>query len=276
MAINLHEKYSKKVIERFHQESLTESSFSKDLDMEFTGVKTVRVTSINTAAMNDYTRSGSARYGTPDDLQDTIQELTMTKDRSFTFIIDKGDNMEQSMIKKAGAAIKRQLQEVVTPEIDKYRLDIWATNAGQTATVSAPTKSTILGLVVDAKMALDNKLVPAKGRTLYVGSTAYKALLTCEEYIRLDNLGSKTVVNGKVGEIMGMDVKFIPDTYLPSKVQFMVVYKGSAISPVKLHEYKIHKDPPGISGHLCEGRFIYDAFVLDTKKDGIYVASTAS
>lgn len=276
MAINLHEKYSKKVIERFHQESLTESSFSKDLDMEFTGVKTVMVTSINTAAMNDYTRSGSARYGTPDDLQDTTQELTMTKDRSFTFIIDKGDNMEQSMIKKAGSAIKRQLQEVVTPEIDKYRLATWATNAGQSATVSAPTKSTILGLVVDAKMALDNKLVPAKGRTLYVGSTAYKALLTCEEYIRLDNLGSKTVVNGKVGEIMGMDVKFIPDTYLPSKVQFMVVYKGSAISPVKLHEYKIHKDPPGISGHLCEGRFIYDAFVLDTKKDGIYVASTAS
>lgn len=276
MAINLHEKYSKKVIERFHLESLTESSFSKDLDMEFTGVKTVKVTSINTAAMNDYTRSGSTRYGTPADLQDTVQELTMTKDRSFTFIIDKGDNMQQNMIKKAGAAIKRQLQEVVTPEIDKYRLATWATNAGQKATVTAPTKSTILGLIVDAKMALDNKMVPAKGRTLYVGSVAYKALLTCDEYIRLDNLGSKTVVNGKVGEIMGMDVKFIPDTYLPSKVQFMVVYKGSAISPVKLHEYKVHMDPPGISGHLCEGRFIYDAFVLDTKKDGIYVASTAS
>ena len=276
MAINLHEQYSKKVVERFQLDSLTESSFSKDLDMEFTGVKTVKVTSINTAVMNDYTRSGSARYGTPADLQDTIQELTMTKDRSFTFIIDKGDNTQQHMIKKAGAAIKRQLQEVVTPEIDKYRLSVWAANAGQKATVSAPTKSTILGLIVDAKMALDNKMVPAKGRTLYVGSTAYKALLTCEEYIRLDNLGSKTVVNGKVGEIMGMDVKFVPDTYLPAKVQFMVVYKGSAISPVKLHEYKVHQDPPGISGHLAEGRFIYDAFVLETKKDGVYVASTAS
>ena len=276
MARNLHEMYSKKVIERFNMESLTESSFSKDLDMEFTGVKTVKVTSINTAAMNDYTRSGSNRYGTPADLEDTVQELTMTKDRSFTFIIDKGDNTEQSMIKNAGAAIKRQLLEVVTPEIDKYRLAAWATNAGQKATVTAPTKSTILGLIVDAKMALDNKMVPAKGRTLYVGSVAYKALLTCDEYIRLDNLGSKSVVRGKVGEIMGMDVKFVPDTYLPSKVQFMVVYKGSAISPVKLHEYKAHKDPPGISGHLCEGRFIYDAFVLDTKKDGIYVASTAS
>lgn len=276
MAINLHEKYAGKVVERFHLESLTQSSFSKSLDMEFTGVKTVKVSSINTVAMNDYDRTTSGnRYGTPGELQDTIQEFTMTKDRSFTFIIDKGNNMEQQMIKKAGQAIARQLREVVTPEIDTYRFSVWAANAGETATVTAPTKSTILEQVVNAKMALDNKKVPQKGRTLYVGSTAYKALLTCTEYIALDKLGSKTLVNGKVGEIMGMDVKFIPDTYLPANVQYMLIYKDAAISPVKLHEYKIHKDPPGISGHLCEGRFIYDAFVIDAKKDGIYVAKTA-
>ena len=276
MAINLHEKYSKKVQERFYQESLTESSFSKSLDMEFTGVKTVKVSSIDTVPMNDYTRNGTSRYGTPNDLQDTIQEFVMTQDRSFTFIIDKGDNLEQNLIKKAGAAIARQLREVVTPEIDKYRFAQWAKNAGQSKTPAAAlTKETILDEVIAAKIALDNKLVPAKGRTLYVGSVAYTALLGNEEYIRLDSLGSKSIVNGKVGEIMGMDVKFIPDTYLPEDVAFMIILKDAAISPVKLHEYKLHKDPPGISGHLAEGRFIYDAFVLDTKKDGIYVAKTA-
>lgn len=276
MAINLHEKYSKKVQERFYQESLTESSFSKSLDVEFTGVKTVKVSSIDTVPMNDYTRSGSSRYGTPTDLQDTIQEFVMTQDRSFTFIIDKGDNLEQNLIKKAGAAIARQLREVVTPEIDKYRFAQWAAKAGQSKTLAAElTKETILDEVIAAKIALDNKLVPAKGRTLYVGSVAYTALLGNEEYIRLDSLGSKSIVNGKVGEIMGMDVKFIPDTYLPEGVAFMIILKDAAISPMKLHEYKLHKDPPGISGHLAEGRFIYDAFVLDTKKDGIYVAKTA-
>ena len=59
MAINLHEKYSKKVQERFYQESLTESSFSKSLDVEFTGVKTVKVSSIGTVPMNDYNRTGT-------------------------------------------------------------------------------------------------------------------------------------------------------------------------------------------------------------------------
>ena len=276
MAINLHEKYSKKVQERFYQESLPNSGFSKSLDVEITGYKTVKASSIDTVPMNDYTRNGTSRYGTPNDLQDTIQEFVMTQDRSFTFIIDKGDNMEQNLIKKAGAAISRQLREVVTPEIDKYRFAQWAAKAGQSKTLTAElTKETILDEVIAAKIALDNKLVPAKGRTLYVGSVAYTALLGNEEYIRLDSPGSKSIVNGKVGEIMGMDVKFIPDTYLPEGVAFMIILKDAAISPVKLHEYKLHKDPPGISGHLAEGRFIYDAFVLDTKKDGIYVAKTA-
>ena len=276
MAINLATKYSKKVAERFYQESITESSFSKNLDAEFVGVKTVIVPSVDVVPMNDYTRSGSNRYGTITDLQDTKQEFTMTRDRAFTFAIDKGDNMEQNMIKEAGKCIARQLREVVTPEIDTYRFAQWAAKAGQKVTVSAAlTKDNILDEVIAAKIALDNKLVPAKGRTLYAGSVAYKALLGCEEYIRLNDLGSKSLVNGKVGEIMGMDVKFVPDTYLPEGVAFMVVMKDAAISPVKLHEYKIHNDPVGISGHVCEGRFIYDAFVLDSKKDGIYVAKNA-
>lgn len=275
MAINLAKKYSEKVQERFYLDSLTQSSFSKDLDMEFTGVQGVIVYEIGTVAMNDYTRSGYNRYGTPTELEDTVKEYLMTKDRGFSFTIDKGNNMEQNMIKKAGKAMNRQVREVVTPEIDTYRFAQWAAGAGTTATVDAPTADNVYDILVDAKTAMDDKKVPMKNRTLYVGPAFYKALLKCEEYIRLEKLGSKTVVNGKVGEILGMDVKFVPSSYLPSGVGFMIVLKDSAISPVKLHELNMHEDPPGISGNLCEGRFIYDAFVNETKKDGIYVGKTA-
>lgn len=275
MAINLAKKYSEKVQERFYLDSLTQSSFSKDLDMEFTGVQGVIVYEIGTTEMNDYTRSGANRYGNPTELEDTVKEYLMTKDRAFTFTIDKGNNMEQNMIKKAGKAMSRQVREVVTPEIDTYRFKQWAAGAGTTVTVDAPTADNVYDILVDAKTAMDDKKVPMKNRTLYVGPAFYKALLKCEEYIRLEKLGSKTVVNGKVGEILGMDVKFVPSSYLPSGVGFMIVLKDSAISPVKLHELNMHEDPPGISGNLCEGRFMYDAFVNETKKDGIYVGKTA-
>lgn len=273
MAINLASKYSKHVQERFYQESLTSNSFSKDLDMEFNGVKTVTVYEVGTATMNDYTRSGSNRYGTPEELADTKVDYIMTKDRSFTFTIDKGNNMEQMMIKNAGKCLARQMREVVEPEIDTYRFSVWAANAGLTATLTSLTKDTIYGDLVTAMNAMNNELVPQKNRTLYVGGDAYAALLQCEAYIRLEKLGPKAITSGVVGKILGMDVVYVPDAYMPSGVKFMIILKDAAISPVKLHEYQIHKDPPGISGHLVEGRFIYDAFVNETKKNGIYVAS---
>jgi hypothetical protein len=274
MAINLHTKYAKAVEERFHKDSLTDSSFSKKIDEQFVGVKTVIVTEVNTAPMNDYTRSGANRYGTPEELGDTTHEYTMTKDRSFTYTIDKGNNAEQQYLKNAGASLKRQMKEVVTPEIDKHRFSVWASGAGLKKTGVSVTKSNVYPTLLDAVEAMDNALVPEEGRTLYASTAFYKMLLQCDEYIRLDKTGDTALVKGKVGEILNMDVKKVPSTYLPEGVLFMIVLKDSAYGPVKLHEYQIHKDPPGISGHLVEGRFIYDAFVNETKKNGIYVATT--
>lgn len=60
---------------------------------DFTGEKTVKVYSIPISVMKDYSRTGIARYGSPDDLTRNVQTLTITKDRAFNFIIDKGDKL---------------------------------------------------------------------------------------------------------------------------------------------------------------------------------------
>lgn len=72
--------------------------------------------------MNDYTSTGANRYGTPAELEDSVQELTLTKDRSFTFTIDKSNYQDTGMLKEAGAALQRQIDEVIIPELDIYRL----------------------------------------------------------------------------------------------------------------------------------------------------------
>jgi hypothetical protein len=61
MAVNLASSYAKKVDERFYLTSLTEQSVHQDFSWE--GVNAINVYSIATAAMANYTRSGSARYG---------------------------------------------------------------------------------------------------------------------------------------------------------------------------------------------------------------------
>lgn len=117
MAINLHKKYETKLAEIYTHNSFVEGHTNKD--WSFSGVKSILIPTLVTQPLNDYQRSGTSRYGTPTDLQDTAQEMTMTQDKGFAIVIDKGDNSEQQMMKSAGHAMKRQISEQVVPVIDK-------------------------------------------------------------------------------------------------------------------------------------------------------------
>ena len=115
---NLATKYSQVVDERFSRES--QAMLALNNDYEFKGDKTVKVYSIPIVPMVDYTRNGTARYGTPSDLSRNVQTLTVNKDRAFTFIIDAGDKIQSEMVSDAGKALSRQLREVFVPEFDTY------------------------------------------------------------------------------------------------------------------------------------------------------------
>jgi len=73
----------------------------------------------------------------------------------------------------------------------------------------------------------------------------------------------------------GIPLIVVPKSYFPENVEFIITNQAATTSPVKLSEYKIHDNPPGINGWLVEGRVYYDAFVLENKKSAIYVFKTA-
>ena len=162
MAINYAVKYSAQVDERFKLASVTTGAVNQDY--EFTGVKTVQVYTIPTAGMNDYKREGANRYGTPEELQDTLQELTMSRDRSFTFTVDKGNNEDQMNAKDAGKALGRQINEVIVPEIDIYRLAKIAAGAGNVSEAVAITKDNAYEAFLDGVNALTDAKAPMGGR----------------------------------------------------------------------------------------------------------------
>ena len=64
-------------------------------------------------------------------------------------------------------------------------------------------------------------------------------------------------------------MRVVPDSYLDANCNFLIVNKTSAIAPVKIKDYKIHTDPPGVSGNLVEFRMYHDCFVLDTRAKGV-------
>lgn len=276
MAINYASKYAQKIDEKFARESMTSPAVNNDYD--FVGVKTVNVYSVPTAPMNDYSVTGTSRYGTPEELDNTVQELTMSMDRSFTFTIDRGTYNDTQMSNAAGAALQRQLREVVVPEIDKYRFGKIVEGAGTTVTGTISKTTAYDAFLTGASELIENN-VPLTGCTAFVSSNFYKNIKEDSSFIRNGDMSQDILIKGQVGTIDGIPVIVVPKSYFPEGVEIIITNQAATTAPVKLSEYKIHDNPPGINGWLVEGRVYYDAFVLDNKKDAIYVfknAATAS
>lgn len=268
MAINLAEKYSKKVADKFYQESVIAGRTNKDYD--FDGVKSIKVYTIVTQDPGDYTRSGTSRYGTPTDVQDTIQTLTITQDKSVSMVVDKGNNKQQELIKNAGKVLALELREKFVPMVDKYALTQWNTNRGAyTVKSAALTKSNIVEEIGKHITLAGNNSVGIDDMTCYIGWTNFGYLVNAPEFLNLEKLGEKAVAKGKVGEVRGLSICPVPDSYLPTGVEFLTVKKSSVLLPFQIKETKVHEDAPGISGALMEIRYIYDAFVLEAKNLGV-------
>ncbi|NLD17562.1 MAG: hypothetical protein GX666_08285 [Tissierellia bacterium] len=274
MAVNLATKYEKQLATAMTLESVIAGR--TNTEYEFTGVKSINILTPVTQALNDYTRTGANRYGTPTELQDTKQELTLTKDKSFSITVDKGNNSDQQFIKKAGKVVKAQVGEQCTPFWDKNALAVWATTTNKKI-VATPDKDSALDMFIDArKHLIDNNFqVNINDCTAYVSSTVYALLLKNPLFMGVETLAKEMLTKGTVGQSMNFLIKEVPAGYLPVGCHAIFTHKKAVLAVDKLNELKIHDNPPGINGALIEGRQYGDAFVLDVFKNGVY-KSTAS
>lgn len=272
--IHFPDNVKKEFVESFNIESETDDLFSHDLDMEFSGVKTVHVKTVKSEPLQDYDRSKEvgtgSRYGKTKEVGDHEVTYTMTQNKSLSLSIDKGNQKENLNQPRAGAVMKAERQERIVPAVDKYRLDKWASEAGiHTELAAEPTKATILQMIMDLKSKMVDKGCPENGLQLRVARKYETTLKLSEEWVKLNDLGGKTLPKGTMGELDGMATKFVTSGKLPANVPFMIIHKGSCISPMKIQDWKGHVDPPGLSGDLLEFRVIYDAFVLAHKSSGV-------
>jgi hypothetical protein len=273
MSINYATKYSPKVAERFKKASITNSGAGHEYS--FLGAKTIVVSSIGTVPLTRFKRdAASNRFGDVQNLGDTTQEMQMGEDWGFSFAIDAGDNSDQAIEKSAGKALRREIDEVVIPTLDQYRLKKWAEGAGtvkMSGNTSALTKTSILGAIIATGGEMSNALVPEANRTLYIPIRNYMLLVQADAVVNLEKTGTEAVEQGVVGTIDRNKVVPVPDGWFPDGVEFLIKHKGCTADPVKLQNYHIRKDAQGFDGPVVEGRIYYDSFVLDAKKAGVAV-----
>lgn len=273
MANDLVTRYQPYTDEMFSKES--KKSLLTNQDFNWTGAHTVKVYKVTTADMTDYGRSGASgsnwsRYGAVQQLDATTEEMTLTKDRSFTFVIDKLDKDETGNQLAGASALARQIREVVIPEVDTHVYAKMAANAGTKAEELKLTKDNIYDQILIASTTLDNALVPETGRIIVVTPDVYQLMKQCENITMDTDIGNDMRIRGVIANLDGAAVIKVPANRLPEHFGFMMAHSCATVAPTKLEDYKIHQDPPGISGELVEGRIVYDAFVLDNKKKAIY------
>lgn len=269
MAIDLITSYQALVDEKFTQES--KLSLVTNQNYSWSGAKTIKLYRVGTTEMNDYARnSGMSRYGVANDLSAGTQELILKKDRSFTFIIDKMDEEETGGALAAGTALERQLREVAIPEVDSYTYGVMCTNAGIKPEAVELTADNIYEHIITATKCLDDALVPEEGRALIVTPDVYYLMKKNKDIIMQVETGAEMRMKGVIATLDGCNVIKMAAARLPKNFGFMMCHSVATTAPLKLADYVMHDNPPGISGYLVEGRLYYDAFVLENKKKAIY------
>lgn len=264
------EKFAEKIDERFSPTTVTHAATNNDYD--FVGAKTVKVTSINTVALGDYDRDKG--YGAAKTIDNTVQELTMRKDRSFKIVLDKMDEEETKI--RAGEVLARQKREVIDPEMEKYRLGIMldVVTAGSNKITGVASKYYENFLAANEK--LDDADVPKAGRVAFVTPAFLNKLKLDPNFIKASDLGQQMLLKGQVGEVDGVAILATKKAWMEDntssatiKYDCLIAHKSATVAPVKLAEYKVITDSEDYSGTVFLGRIYYDCFVLNNKKVGL-------
>ena len=171
MAINLLEKASRTISTYFTTESLVAGRLSTEYD--WSGVKTVKIMTPQTVPMVDYTRSGANRYGTPTEMEDVIQEMTLTQDKSLC--TDGGQGQQRRSAGPQGRRPDAQIAACRARRADDGPL-CWTPLPTRRAPLwaAAPRfQSNVCERISAGTEALDDAEVPQSGRTLFLPAAVY-------------------------------------------------------------------------------------------------------
>lgn len=292
MAINLITRVEPKVMERLYKESVTQGLFSNQYN--WAGARTIEIMSVDNVNLTAYDRTlkdGSTdgtignRFGQIIELGDTKKSYTMQDEVKYNIGFEKSTNSDQGDIKTASSIISRQDREIVRPYIDKYRLGKLAAGAGlnayslskgTTASPGALSRNKILETLMTAKAALANEYAPMGQQVLFVGETAAIEMKLADEVIGVDKIAEQPIVNGTIGKLAGMQLRIVPDTYMPTGCAFLIVTKNSAWAPVKVKTSRVLTEVPSFDGNLVQFHMYHDCFVNDARKNTIYAGWTTA
>jgi len=278
MAVNLATKFEKKTSEAMKVGRKTKLGTNQDWDWD--GVNAIKVYTLTDPTMGNYdVNGGSERYGNPTEVEDTLQTWTLSRDRSWSKVMDRLNTQDTMGVRSPGKYLAQATKNVTIPEIDTYVLQTIVT-AGEVAnrddivadaaTTAANAYTNFLAINSD----ISNNEAPADGRVAFC-RPEYVSFLKQSTLLSSSDLSYKDKKDGVLGMIDGVKIVEVPSARMPANTDLVITHPSVCVAPEKLVDYTLHKNPPGISGDRLDYRHRYDAFVDTNRVNCIGIHKTA-
>lgn len=278
MAINLASKFEKTTSEAMKVGRKTKLVTNQNWD--WSGVNEINVYTLTDPTMGNYdVNGGSERYGNPTEVEDTIQTWTLSRDRSWSKVMDKLNKQDTMGVRSPGKYLAQATKNVLIPEMDTYIIQTIVTAGevanrddivGDAATTAANAYTNFLAINADIT---DNE-APVDGRVA-LATPEYVSFLKQSTLLSNSDLSYKDKKDGVLGMIDGVKVVEVPSSRMPANTDLVITHPSVCVAPEKLVDYTLHQNPPGISGDRLDYRHRYDAFVDTNKVNCIGIHKTA-
>lgn len=281
--------------EKYITESRTALLDTANEFVRFTGANTVNLFSIEAVGMSNYDRNAGF---VPGDLTGTWQPYVLETDRGRSYQIDYLDNDEVKGV-LAPSVLGYVERQYIIPEVDAFRFAQYASAASvgdgnrvnETLTAGAATVASI-----DlATAAMDDAEVPYEGRILFVNPTTYRLL---KGGITRMVMNRENDVNYNVEMYNDMRVITVPGKRFHTQItlnapttsngaggytaggqaiNYMIVHPSAVMQVMKHYVPRLFAPEQNTQADawLCQPRFAHGAWVLNSKKQGIFVSAPA-
>lgn len=279
MAINLTSKFQKATSDILKVGTKTSLIVNDRWDWD--GANAVKVYTLADPTIGNYDpTAASARYGTPAEVQDTLQTFTLTRDRSYSAVMDALNVQDTNGVRRPAAYVAQVVKNKMIPEIDTYRLAALVTAGGvarSTSIVAAGASSaanaytnflTLNGNITDNE---GNE----SGRVAIMTQTFFNYLKQSTGFVLASDQAYADLKRGVIGEVDGVKIVVCPSSRMPANTDLIITHANVLTAPEKLKDVVLHKNAPGYNGHLIEYRHRYDAFVDTNQLNNLAIHKTA-
>ena len=227
---------------------------------------------------------------------------TLTHERKWSTLVHPMDIDQTNMVSTIANITQVFNEEQKFPEMDAYTIsELYAkwiltsnprTGVSHTADTTVLTVNNILSVFDQMMLNMDNAMVPANGRILYVTHEANVLLKNAEKISRsMDITSGPNAIDRRVNRLDQVQVVGVPSTLMKTAYDFtqgwtvddsadqinmFLVHPNAVITPVSYTFSRL--DAPSA---MSEGKYVYyeesfeDVFILNKKSDALQFNITA-